>query len=78
MGQENKRGQRQGEGTLVFKNGEAKFVGKFEKGNMIEGKITYLQTGEECWFDGTFKDNKWDTGTLRKGQATYTGTFVNQ
>ena len=49
--------QRHGKGTLNFPNGEAKFEGFFNEGNMTKGKIEYLQTGAECWFDGTFKNN---------------------
>ena len=70
--------QRHGKGTLNFPNGEAKFEGFFNEGNMTKGKIEYLQTGAECWFDGTFKNNQWDKGRYKKGPAIYQGVFLNQ
>lgn len=45
---------------------------------MTKGKITYLKTGTDCWFEGTFKDGSWHEGVYRNGNATYEGTFVNQ
>ena len=46
---------------------------------MSKGKIDYSESaGAECWFDGTFKDGKWDTGKYKKGTATYEGSFQDQ
>jgi len=30
-------------GTLTYANGEAKFVGKFDKNEMVEGKMEYFK-----------------------------------
>ena len=45
---------------------------------MTTGKITYHDTGNDCWFEGTFENGQWDVGSYKKGPATYKGKFLNQ
>ena len=45
---------------------------------MVSGKITYNNTGDDCYFEGTFNNGSWNVGTYKKGPAYYTGTFVDQ
>ena len=74
----NAMNQRQGHGTLTFPNNEATYVGEFHEGQMTTGKITYHDTGNDCYFEGTFENGQWDVGIYKKGPAHYKGTFVNQ
>lgn len=45
---------------------------------MTDGKITYHDTGTDCWFEGTFENGQWNVGSYKKGPAVYTGKFVDQ
>ena len=45
---------------------------------MTKGRITYNDTGSECWFEGTFENGQWNVGSYKKGPAVYKGAFIDQ
>lgn len=77
-GEVNRENQRHGQGTLTFANNEAVFTGRFEIGNMVEGKIAYPNQEGDCFFEGHFRNNSWYQGVYKRGTTTYEGTFENQ
>ena len=77
-GQVNPMNQRHGKGVLKFRDNEAIYDGFFEDGVMTQGRMTYPNAAQECWFEGTFMNNQWDKGRYKKGPAIYEGTFDSQ
>jgi len=65
-----------GEGELLFENGD-EFKGVFERGNMLRGRMKYLET--DIVYDGEFlSDRPHGAGKMRKlDGSVYQGEFEN-
>ena len=56
----------------------AEFDGTHERNCFKRGRLTYLNLGVECYFDGTFNEsNQFKEGTYFKAGASYTTKSVD-